>query len=245
MGKMRLMSRLLHRSRYLLHRRRLDRDLDDELQFHLDMMTGPTRRFGNKTRFKEVSREMFSFRSLETLAQDARYALRMMRKTPVFTAIAVLSLALGIGANTAIFTLLDALLLRSLPVQNPEQLTQIVRVHPRGKVATFWYSQFTELRGQSIVFSGLTAFCPVGRSTALIDGQAEVVAPLLASGNYYSVLGVTPAIGRLFSVEDDHHGSPNPVAVLSYGYWQRRLAGKAAVLCATIAATSSQCRGAF
>jgi predicted permease len=251
---MRLLSRLRHRLRYLLHRRRLDRDLEDELQFHLEMMAARSdslqpathrsgdlcHKFGNKTRFKEISREMFSFRALETLAQDARYALRMMRKTPVFTAIAVLSLALGIGANTAIFSLLDALLLRSLPVENPEQLTQIVRVHAQGKSATFWYSQFTDLYDNNTVFSGLTAFSPVGRSTALIDGQAEVVAPLLVSGNYYSVLGVAPALGRMISVDDDHHGSPNPVGVLSYGYWQRRFAGKISVLGKTIAVNGAQ-----
>ncbi len=188
---MRLVSRLRHRVKYLIHRRRLDRDLDEELQFHLD--------------------------------------------TPVFTAIAGLSLALGIGANTAIFTLLDALLLRSLPVQTPEQLTQIVRVHPHGKATTFWYSQFSDLRDNASVFSGLTAFFAMGRSTALIDGQAEAVTPLLASGNYYSVLGVNPAIGRLFSAEDDHRGSPNLVAVLSYGFWQRRFAGNTSVIGKTIA----------
>ena len=167
---------------------------------------------------------------MESLLQDVRYALRMLRKSPGFAAIAVITLALGIGANTAIFTLFDQVLLRRLPVRDPQQLVQLhssgsdtgrtsSRSHDHGDY--FSYPMYHDLRDRNTVFSGMLA--TFSRQVGVQwHNQPELANAELVSGNYFDVLGVQPATGRLLFQSDDVTQNANPVAVLSFGYWQRR-----------------------
>jgi predicted permease len=181
------------------------------------------REFGNTTLITERSREPWTWIWLEQTSQDVRYALRMMLRSPGFTAVAVLSLALGIGANTAIFSVVDALMLKMLPVRNPQQLVNFVP----GDYPYLSYPMFTQFRDRTEVFSGMSAICSLDRSNVTIDGPGGGLDPrqlrlALVSGNYFSMLGVEPVIGRTFTADDDRHAGAHPVAVISYGYWRRR-----------------------
>src|SRR5438094_754685 len=111
--------------KFITRRRQFERDLDAEMRFHREMLESGAPRFGNATLLKEASRDVWGFTTLETFLKDLRYALRMLRRSPAFTAVAVLSLALGIGANTAIFSLIDTLMLKMLPVKQPGQLVEL------------------------------------------------------------------------------------------------------------------------
>jgi predicted permease len=162
---------------------------------------------------------------------DLRYAFRMLLKSPGFTATAVLTLALGIGANTAIFSLLDAVMFKMLPVKNPEQLVQLVRPFAKGGINTsFSYPDFERFRDQNRVCSGMLAFFRLSRSNVYVNGQAELATSEVVSGSYFSILGVSAALGRTFTPEDDLAPGKHPVAVISHGYWQRRFAGNDSVL---------------
>jgi predicted permease len=166
---------------------------------------------------------------MRNLLADLRYGLRMLGRNPGFTTIAVLTLALGIGANAAIFSLTDQALLRTLPVQNPKELvvvrapgTNPGRVWADGDTSSsFSYPLYKNLRDQNQVFSGLLACFPVSVNIAG-QGQSELLDGELVSGNYFQVLGVQPALGRVLSPDDESAPGANPVVVLSYGYWARR-----------------------
>ncbi|HWY48346.1 MAG TPA: ABC transporter permease [Bryobacteraceae bacterium] len=167
------------------------------------------------------------------LVQDLRYAIRTFRKSPVFVVVAVLSLAFGIGANTAIFTLVDQVLLRLLPVKDPRQLVLLWGRGPhygsnngRYKLS---YPMYEDFRDHNQVFSGM--FCRWETSMSVSsDGRTERVAGELVSGTYFPVLGVGPALGRLFTAEDDKTPGGAPYAVLSYRYWLSRYAGNPGVI---------------
>ena len=178
---------------------------------------------------------------MESFFQDIRYGARMLMKNPAFTAVAVLTLALGIGANTAIFTLVNALLLKMLPIKAPQELVVVgdpTRVNDRsnGTPATdlFSYPLYREFRNNNTVFSGLIAGGSEHRievdASALGGAADERVVGRLVSGNYFSVLGVAPAEGRLLTDADDTEENANPVVVLSYGYWNRKFALSPAVI---------------
>jgi predicted permease len=168
------------------------------------------------------------------LVQDLRYAVRQLRKSPGFTTVAVLTLALGIGANTAIFTVVNALLLKKLPVTEPRQLVVVgdptfVNTRSSGTPRTdvFSYPLYKELSDGNSVFSGLCAAATdhhieVDTTQAVVSD--EKTAGRMVSGNYFTVLGLKPAAGRLFSDSDDASENANPVAVLGYGYWRRKFA---------------------
>jgi predicted permease len=159
---------------------------------------------------------------METIWQDIRYALRVLRKHPGFTVVAVLTLALGIGANAAIFTLTDAVLLQSLPVKDPNQLTTISSFEPRsGNNNSFSYPLYQDLRDKNEVFSGVIARGGAQMNVSF-DGRNDRVRGELVSGNFFDVLGVRPWAGRLFTQDDDRTPGAHPVAVLSYAFWARR-----------------------
>lgn len=174
---------------------------------------------------------------MSNLLADLRFALRSFSKAPVFTVIAVLSLALGIGANTAIFTLLDQVLLRALPVQNPGQLVQ---VYARGShYGSNWgmnsmsYPMYRDFRDQNQVFDGV--ICRFATTASLGSaGSTERVNAELVSGNYFEVLGIRPAAGRLITPGDDKTPGAGSVVVLGYDYWKSRFGGKHDILGQTV-----------
>ncbi len=159
--------------------------------------------------------------------QDLRYAFRTLRKAPLFTCVAVLSLALGIGANTAIFTLVNQLILQLLPVRDPEQLVLLTaRGHHYGSNTgsnSISYPMYQDFRDKNQVFQGM--FCRFGNAFSLTyEGRTELISGELVSGNYFPVLGVGAALGRVFTAQDDLIQGGHPIAVLSYGYWKTRFA---------------------
>src|ERR1700761_6058243 len=174
---------------------------------------------------------------MRSIGKDIQFALRAFRKSPVFTVVALLSLALGIGANTAIFTLLDQVLLRSMPVKNPQEL---VLLGMNGyHYGSNWgdhslsYPMYRDFKANNTVFSDM--FCRFEIDFNLgFNGTTERVNGELVSGSYFAVLGVGPAIGRVFTPEDDRTQGGHPVAVLSYAYWQSRFAGDGAIVGKTV-----------
>jgi putative ABC transport system permease protein len=172
---------------------------------------------------------------MESLLQDLRFGVRMLLKNPGFTLIAVLALALGTGVNTSIFSLLDAALLRSLPVRQPEQLVKLQRLRQDGKInAIFSYPAFRDYHEQNQVCSGLFAYYTTPLSLSGGRGVAERIYGTLASGDYFPVLGVQAALGRMFGSADDQTPGGRPVTVISYGLWRRRFAGSRDVIGKTI-----------
>jgi predicted permease len=161
------------------------------------------------------------------------YVIRGLRKSAAFSIIVVLTLGLGIGANAAIFSLMDQVLLRKLPVRDPSQLVFLDGPGPfRGRTfnnMTFSYPMYTDLRDRNEVFTGLLARYPTAM-TVVWQGKSERVSGDLVTGNYFDVLGVGPAIGRVLNAGDDKTPGAHPVAVLGYGYWQRRFASDPSVL---------------
>ena len=160
---------------------------------------------------------------------DVRYAFRIIAKNPAFSAVAVLSLALGIGANTAIFTLIDYVMLRALPVRAPEQLAVIAR-NPEKPSTSFNYPDYLYIRDHNQSYSGVIASNGGANALAFaVPGEkgasAEVVAAAHVSGNYFDVLGVGTALGRLFTPADNQTEGAHPYVILSYDFWQRRFGG--------------------
>jgi predicted permease len=170
---------------------------------------------------------------MQTLLKDIMFGLRMLLRSPGFTLVAVLSLALGIGANTSVFSLLDAIRLRSLPIPHPEEMVDIATVLPGGEPhADFSYPLFAALRDNNHSFSGILAYADSNLGLAAGD-QTERIRAEFVSANYFSVLGVPPAFGSVFSVEDEQPGAARAV-VISHALWQRRFAGQAAPLNQTL-----------
>jgi predicted permease len=235
----------IHRLRGLLLKRKLEQELEDEIRLHLEMQIEDNlqqgmspdearyqalRKFGGIEQVKESYRDRRSLSVVDSTLQDLRYALRALRRNPGFAAVAVLTLALGIGANTAIFSLIDVVLLKRLPVKNPEQLVLLRHADSRATVTPFGYLTYKQFRDQNQVFSSVLAYHPL-RLTVSVEGQSEpAVSGQLVSGNYYSVLGVNAALGRTIIPDDDRAPSESPVCVISYNYWLRRFAGDSAVL---------------
>src|SRR2546421_7632673 len=169
-----------------------------------------------------------------TLLKDLRYGIRMLARTPGFTLVAVLSLALGIGVNTTVFSLLDAVMLRSLPVQNPDQMVNIATREAGGAPHyDFSYPLYAGLRDHNDVLSGMIAYVDTSLGLAAGD-QTERIRAEFVSANYFTVLGIQPAIGSAFAPDDERPGAARAV-VISYALWKRRLGGEPAVLQKTIA----------
>jgi len=230
----------------LFRGRRLDQELSEEVESHLAMQEEEFRRrgldaaaaraaalreFGGVARAQEQYRERRGVPWLESLAKDTRYTLRGLRRNPGFTAAAVLSLALGIGANTAIFSMFHRLMLRMLPVARPEELVTLYRTGGWG-TGNVSYPLYLEMRQRTDLFSGVVAKeGPYkARFRASSGDRRETAQCELVTGNYFGVLGVPPAIGRLFTDDDNRTPHAHPLAVLSYDFWQRRFGGDRSVL---------------
>jgi predicted permease len=220
----------------LFQGRRLERQLDVELRDHLERQVADYVReglsevearrraqlaLGGLEQVKEACRDARGTRLLDELGQDLRYGYRVLRKSPAFTLVAVLSLALGIGANTAIFTLVDSLVLRSLPVREPARL---VRLEGGSWTNPIW-EQIRER--QQEVFESAAAFSDT-RFDLASGGEADFVQGLFVSGGFFEVAGVPAILGRTLDRDDDRRdGGPGAVAVIGYGFWQRRFGGAA------------------
>ena len=178
---------------------------------------------------------------MDTFLQDLRYGIRTLVKNPGFTVVAVMTLALGLGANTAIFSLTDQILLRLLPVENPKQLVVLRSPGPKqgrawsdgDSASPFSYPLYKEVRDNNNVFSGLLARFAISLSVAG-EGQTERANGELVSGNYFEVLGVRPALGRVFNPDDDRVAGAGQVIVLSHGYWTRRFGADTGILNKTV-----------
>jgi predicted permease len=190
--------------------------------------------FGNMTLMREETRATWTWAFFETLWQDARYGARGLRKNPMFSLVAVLSLALGIGANTTIFSLIDALLFKLIPVSNPRELYFLSSVEAGRTEHDFFYEAYSRLKAQQPFLKELAAFSPIRLNVGAEGNQEPSVEGQLVSGNYFSVAGVGTAIGRTILAEDDRTPGAHPVAMISYGYWERRFGGAATALGSTL-----------
>jgi putative ABC transport system permease protein len=241
---------LLFRLRSLFRRDAVESEAETELRFHFDqqveknLKSGLTREqavrrarldFGGHEQLKEEIRDARGVNLIETLLQDMRYGLRILGRTPVISGIAVLSLALGIGANTAIFSLIDTVMLRMLPVEKPEELMQVQIREPRSPNepdSTFTNPLWEELRNRQDFFSGIFSWSLTQFDLAQ-GGAVHDVNGLFTSGKYFLTLGVRPAAGRLITEADDKRGCPG-VAVLRYGFWQDHFGGAQNALGSTL-----------
>jgi hypothetical protein len=201
------------------------------------------RRFGNPTLLRERSYTAWGWQWLETLLQDMLYGLRAMLRSPGITIVALLSLALGIGANTALFSLMDAVMLRSLPVKNPQQLVLLGKGDASGITDDFGTSQlysypfYRELRKRNQVFSETASMLSMRsdvHGTVSGRNQAEPMHVQLVSGTYFPLLGVEAIIGRTLTDQDDSTKGDHPVAVVSYSWWKKDLARDPDVLNRTL-----------
>ncbi|HKW31846.1 MAG TPA: ABC transporter permease [Candidatus Acidoferrum sp.] len=231
------------RLKALFKRKQLDRDLEDELAFHLAMREAKNRergvegaeagyaarrQFGNVTRVREMCREAWSFVSLETTWRDLRYGVRTLAKNPGFTAVAVLASALGIGVNTGIFSVMNGVALKLLPVPRADQIVSVdqifhgkVRRNVHGEPGLFSYAEYKNYRANNHVFSGLLAYAPFLEAT--LGGESpKKLAGAETSCNFFDVLKEWPALGRTFVEEDCSAPGASAVAVLSDDLWRGR-----------------------
>ena len=240
----------------VFRRKQLDRDLDEELQGYVELVSAEkiragmspdeayrdTRReMGGDEQIRQSVRDIRAGALLDRLAQDIRYGLRTLSRSPGFCLVAVTTLALGIGANTAMFSLLDQIVLRLLPVKEPERLAMITeRSNFYGDsygANTLSWPMFEDLRDNNRVFSGM--FCRFSTPVTLGDGdRAAQVTGELVSGSYFSVLGVDMALGRPIAPQDDSVPDSQPVVVLSYSFWQTYFNSDRTIIGRTIALNS-------
>jgi putative ABC transport system permease protein len=242
---------LIARLRGMLQRKRLDQDLDDEMRAHLEMRAADNlaagmspeesryeaqKRFGNTTLLKEDARNADIVGWLDEAARDFRYALRMLRRSPGFTIVAVLTLALGIGANTAIFSVVNSVLIRPLPYHDPAGLVMVWEndsLHPTTPHNTVSPPNFLDWQSRNTVFSDM-AYIFDEHDSLTGNGEPEEVVVQDVSANFFSVLGVNPILGPGFTPENAQAGHDN-VVMLSYGFWKERFGGDPAIVGKSIA----------
>ena len=198
-----------------------DLDLEEEEQRETGLSQDEARNaarcaLGNTTLIREQIHEAWGWAPFERLSQDLRYAVRQLRRSPGFTVTAVMVLALGIGAVTAVFSLIDAALLKMLPVQNPERLVELKNIDPNAENDAFSYPTFKALQNQTRVLAGAFAFRKQHNFDVEIDGRSELAEGQLVSGNYFSVLGVGAIQGRTILPSDESVEAQNSVAVIGY-----------------------------
>ncbi len=249
-------ARLLHRLRAMSRRRALEREMNDEIRFHLEMEArelaagGLPRdeaerlarvRFGGVERFKEEGRDVRTISWLRDAARDARHALRGLRRTPGFAAAAIGTLALGVGATTAIFTAVNGVLLRPLPYDDPARLVRLIGVvEGRDGRGTVSYPDILDWRDQTTSFDRVAAYDEW--SATLTDGDSPVrVDGASVTSAFFRVIGVRPLHGRFFLPEEDRPGH-EPAVVISHGLWQSRYGGDPAAVGRTLRAGTIEYR---
>jgi putative ABC transport system permease protein len=235
-----MLRKLKRRLRALTRKRDVERELDEELRFHIEkqvelnvargMSHDEARRaalatFGRVENIKEECRDARGLRPIEDMWQDLRYGVRKLLKSPGFALVAVMTLAIGIGANTAIFSVVNAVLLRPLPFERPEELVRVfgTRASRSSFSRPHSYLNFNDLRTQNQTFEAMAAY--TGTSAALSGAESsEQITGVLSSGDIFRVLGTRPLMGRLLEAGDERPGGSNAV-VISHGLWQRRFGG--------------------
>jgi predicted permease len=219
------MSQFLRRLRYLLNRRRFDQELASDLEFHREM-SGNTR-LGNTLRLREQARDAWGWTWIDRLGQDLRYAIRKLRQSPGFTITAVLMLALGVGVNVAAFGFFNLMVLRPLPVRDPETLLHFFRAAPQSFSDNFSYPEAAFFAEYS---KNLSAVMAANFTRLKLDRQDQLIDANFVTPNYFKELGATAKLGRLLTPNQDQ----SPAAVLSYPFWQRRFAAAASIAGKTI-----------
>jgi predicted permease len=236
---------IFRRLRSLVRKEQMERQLDTELQFHIDMQTNENvrrgmsredarraaiRSFGSVDQVKDGVRDTWLVRMVETILQDVRYGARTLRKNPGFTLVIVLTMALGIGANTAIFSVVNGVLLKPLPYERGDELVIVRQPQTRTDVQDIGFSpkEMDDYRVQGSTLAGLVEFHSMW-FILLGRPEPERVQTGVVSANFFDVLGVKPILGRRFRSEDEKHGAP-AVLILSYPYWQRSFGGDANVV---------------
>ena len=237
---------ILNRFANLFRSERLSHDIDRELAFHVqqrveelmgrgmserDAVDEARRQFGNMTFQREATRDADVLGWLDSVIADIRYAGRALLRSPVFATVAVASLALGVGANTAVFTLMDAVMVRLLPVPHPEELV-LVTLSDQDRDGYFSNPLWEQVRDRQTGFAGMAAFGETAWNIA-DGGEARTVEGLYVSGDYFTMFGVQPALGRLFTRNDDLRGCA-AITVLGHGFWQLEYGGRADVVGETI-----------
>ena len=251
-----LLTEIRYRLRALFSRASVERELDTELRFHIEREAEKYERqgvsrdaalrrarldFGGVEQMKDASRDARGTARLESIARDLRFGVRSLKSRPAFTLTVIATLALGIGANAAIFTLVDALLLRPLPVSHPEQLaivsdpTQVNNNNVGGPLTAFVsFLLYKDVRARNTVFTDMYANGWSGPIDVTFgasgNGAAEQPHARFVTGNFFSVLGVAAYAGRTFTAAQDETPGQDPVAVITYDYWQRRFAGSSAAI---------------
>ena len=250
-----MFSDLLIRLRALFRRDTVESELDEELRFHVDnqieklvrrgmSLPEATRRarliIGTPDKIKEECRDACGTRWLEDLWQDVRYAVRNLAKNPGFTAVALLSLTLGIGGNTTIFTLVKAVFLQSIPVKDPSTAVVVysTRQTADGKILHFGKSSYPnakDFREKNDVFSGMSVFVDTGDSLAVPGSTKPIFVDVqLVNWDFFDILGVRPAIGRTFAADDDQGSEAHPVAILNYEIWNTKFGADPNILNKTV-----------
>ncbi|HEX4168920.1 MAG TPA: ABC transporter permease [Bryobacteraceae bacterium] len=233
-------------------RQAFEAEFDEEAEAHLALLAddyvsrglsaeearyAARKQFGGITQMKNELRDRSRSRFLEAVSQDSAYVLRQFRKAPLFAVTSIATLALGIGANTAIFTLVDQLILRLLPIKDPQR---VVALAPQGQFYgdsmgenPLSYTMYQTIREQNQVFSQMLCRRAV-QLTATVHSESQIVSGELVSGNYFPLLGVTAAAGRVFDAKDDLYPDANPVAVLSYACWKSKFGGSDQIIGRTL-----------
>ena len=236
------------RLRSLFRRNAVERELDDEMQFHLqqqiennmarglsssDARYAALRTMGGIEQRKEEIRDFRGVRVIEDLLQDLQYSFRTLRRDPGFSTLAVLTLALGIGVNTAVFSLLDPVLFPPVPYPDPQQLVRVFRTVPQSDSWSHSVPSYLDYHDQSRSFSDIAAFVWGNFSIAEPGEPAERIQGILATASYFPVFGVQPALGRTFTEDEDRPGAP-PVVILSDAGWRHRFGGDPQIVGRTI-----------
>ena len=232
--------KFFHRLRALFRKEELDQELSDEMAFHLDKQIeqnlaagmsaeearyAALRRFGGVEQVKEECRDAWGVRFIDNLLKDIRFGLRMLRKNPGFTAVAVLSLALGIGANTTVFSIVDQLLLRPWPVKDPGRLVSVQTDWPQQPdFRQSSYPDYIDIRNQATAFADVMAYDDRGGFISG-EGQGRQVSVEVVSQNYFAALGVSALLGRTFSPQPEQAAAEAHSVIVSYGLWQRYFRG--------------------
>ncbi len=227
------MGEIFRRIRYLIHRRRFDAELHSDMEFHREMAARAGRsNFGNTLRMREQAREAWGWTWLDRLVQDLRFGMRILSRSPGFTVVAILVLAIGIGVNVAAFSVFNMVALESLPVRNPDSLVRLERHSPNATTDGTPYSSLLFYEENAKTLSAVIGV--LGVPPMQLDEDLKPASASFVTSNYFTELGTPAGYGRLFDPARDFAPDAPPAVVLSYGYWQRQFAGNPSIVGRTV-----------